>query len=104
MNEARRSTPSRIREGVRALKARRICRSPPPSGWKYAIGPATSLPLPRVCWLVEGFGGNGVLCSLAVPAALANRLRSPAGKALLHECRDPEEELPALATAVRRLL
>jgi len=66
--------------------------------------PAISLPLPWVCWLVEGFDGRGVLGTLALPAAHATRLRSAEGRALLHSDREQQDELPALARAVRRLL
>jgi hypothetical protein len=68
------------------------------------MAPAISLPLPWVCWMVEGFDGAGALCTIAVPAALATRLRSADGRALLHADREPQDELPALAAAVRRLL
>jgi Transferase family len=68
------------------------------------MAPAISLPLPWVCWSVEGFDGSGILCTLAVPAAVATRLRSADGRALLHPARDPHDPLPALAAAVRRLL
>lgn len=68
------------------------------------MAPAISLPLPWVCWMVEGFHGSGALCTIAVPAALATRLRSAEGRALLHADREPQDELPALAGAVRRLL
>lgn len=68
------------------------------------MAPAISLPLPWVCWMVEGFNGTGALCTLAVPAQLATRLRSAEGRALLHADRDPQDELPALAATVRRML
>lgn len=68
------------------------------------MAPAISLPLPWVCWMVEGFHGTGALCTVSVPAAIATRLRSADGRALLHADREPQDELPALATAVRRLL
>lgn len=68
------------------------------------MAPAISLPLPWVCWMVEGFNGTGALLTVAVPAALATRMRSAEGRALLHSDRAPDDELPALASAVRRML
>lgn len=68
------------------------------------VCPANGLPLPWVCWFVEGFEGVGTLCTLSVPAALAKRLRSSAGRAALHWCRDPGDTLPEIAIGVRKLL
>lgn len=67
------------------------------------FSPVTNLALPWVGWLVEGFGGTGMLFVVALPARLANRLRGPEGRAALHIYRKPDEELPALAQAVRKL-
>lgn len=67
------------------------------------FSPVTNLALPWVAWLVEGFGGAGILFVVALPARLANRLRGADGRAALHRYRDPDEELPALAKAVRKL-
>ncbi|MFE0460723.1 acyltransferase [Kitasatospora sp. NPDC058965] len=53
------------------------------------FGPAGNLPLPWVSWLVEGVGGHGYLLTAVLPARLAGRLRSPAGRAALHPHRDP---------------
>jgi hypothetical protein len=67
------------------------------------FSPVTNLALPWVAWLVEGFEGNGMLFVVGLPARLANRLRGADGRAALHRHRDPDEELPALAKAVRKL-
>ncbi|PYC82191.1 hypothetical protein C7C46_10815 [Streptomyces tateyamensis] len=53
------------------------------------FGPAGNLPLPWVSWLVEGEGGHGYLLTAVLPARLAGRLRSAAGRAALHPHRDP---------------
>lgn len=68
------------------------------------VCPTNGLPLPWVCWFVEGFEGAGTLCTLAVPAALAKRLRSSAGRAALHWCREPGDALPEIAIGLRKLL
>ena len=67
------------------------------------FSPVTNLALPWVAWLVEGFGGSGILFMAALPARLANRLRSADGRAALHCYRDTDEELPELAKAIRKL-
>lgn len=68
------------------------------------FSPAISLPLPWVCWAAEGVGGRGALCTVALPAALAAKLRTPAGRALLHAHRAPNDEPPPLLAAVRRMV
>lgn len=68
------------------------------------VCPTNGLPLPWVCWFVEGFEGAGTLCTLSVPAALAKRLRSSAGRAALHWCREPGDALPGIAVGLRKLL
>ena len=68
------------------------------------VCPANALPLPWVCWFVEGFEGAGTLCTVSVPAALAKRLRSSAGRAALHWCREPDDALPGIVSEVRKLL
>jgi Transferase family len=65
--------------------------------------PAPDLLLPWVAALVEGFNGSGILCTVTVPAAIAARLRGPSGREALHPYRDPGEQLPALASAIRKL-
>ena len=67
------------------------------------VSPTTNLPLPRVAWIVEGFGGSGHLCSVSLPAALAAKLRATAGAELLHPTREPGDALPELAGMVRKL-
>jgi hypothetical protein len=67
------------------------------------FSPLTNRSLPWVAWLVEGFGGQGTLFMVALPARLANKLRGAQGRAALHTYRDPDEELPALAKAIRKL-
>jgi hypothetical protein len=61
------------------------------------------LPLARIGWITEGFGGDGYLFLIGVPAALAGRLRGAAGQEALHPFREPADTLPPLAAAVRRL-
>jgi Transferase family len=67
------------------------------------FSPAADLLLPWVASIVEGFHGTGILCSVAVPATLAARLRGTAGRAALHPYRDEDEELPAISRAIRKL-
>jgi hypothetical protein len=69
-----------------------------------AFSPATTFQLPWVSWLVEGFGNSGFLYTIAVPSALAGRLRGPDGRAALHRFRRPDDPLPPLATEARKLL
>lgn len=60
----------------------------------------------QIAWagsLVEGFGGEGLLGTIALPARLAGLLRKPEGQAALHRYRSAEEELPALASVIRKL-
>jgi hypothetical protein len=61
------------------------------------------LPLARIGWITEGFGGDGYLFLIGVPAALAARLRGAVGQEALHHFREPADTLPPLAGAVRRL-
>jgi hypothetical protein len=61
------------------------------------------LPLARIGWITEGFGGDGYLFLIGLPAALAARLRGAAGQEALHHFREPADTLPPLAGAVRRL-
>jgi hypothetical protein len=68
------------------------------------VSPSGNLPLPWVSWVVEGFEGTGALFTVALPARLAGRLRSPGGRAALHRYRAPEDVLPGGAAAVRKLL
>lgn len=67
------------------------------------VSPTTKLPLPWMCWLIEGFGGSGYLSTVILPSRLSARLRGPDGNAVLHRFREPGEPLPALAGAVRKL-
>jgi hypothetical protein len=68
------------------------------------FSPATNLALPWVSWLVEGFHNSGYLFMVALPAKLANRLRSAEGRAALHAYRDPEEELPELVRSIKKMV
>ncbi|HEV2635725.1 MAG TPA: acyltransferase [Actinocrinis sp.] len=67
------------------------------------MSPAADLLLPWVASVVEGFHGAGILCTVTVPAAIAARLRGAAGREILHPYRSPDEPLPALAAAIRKL-
>ena len=67
------------------------------------FSPAANLQLAGVSWLVEGFDGAGMLCTIALPARLAARVRGADGRAALHRYRQPDEQLPELATAIRKL-
>jgi transferase family protein len=60
-------------------------------------------PLPWLCWLVEGFGGEGVFATVVLPARLAARLRGAAGRAAVHRHAEPGDPRPALAESVRKL-
>lgn len=60
--------------------------------------------LPWVSWLVEGFDNSGLLYTIAVPSALAGRLRSPDGRAALHRFRRADDPLPHLVAEARKLL
>ncbi|HEY3481871.1 MAG TPA: acyltransferase [Streptomyces sp.] len=68
------------------------------------FSPAANLPLPWVSWMVEGFENTGSLFTVVLPARLAGRLRRPEGRALLHRFHREEDDRPATAAAVRRLL
>jgi hypothetical protein len=67
------------------------------------FGPAANLQLARVCWLVEGFDNAGLLCTIALPARLAGKVRGADGREALHRYRLPDEELPELAASIRKL-
>ena len=67
------------------------------------VGMNAHLPLARIGWITEGFGGEGYLFLIGVPAALAARLRGAVGQEALHPFREPGDTLPPLAGAVRRL-
>ncbi|MCX4750750.1 acyltransferase [Kitasatospora sp. NBC_01287] len=68
------------------------------------FSPTGNLPLPWVSWLVEGFEGSGYLLTVVLPARLAAKVRSAAGRAALHQFREPADVLPPLAGAVRKLV
>ncbi|MGA5820130.1 acyltransferase [Kitasatospora sp. NPDC094028] len=68
------------------------------------FSPAANYPLPWVSWAVEGFGGNGFLSTVVLPARLAARVRGADGRAALHRFRAADDELPALAAAVPRVI
>ena len=68
------------------------------------FSPAANLQLPWVSWLVEGVANTGALWTAVLPARLAAKLRGREGRALLHRFRAPEDVLPALASAQRKLL
>lgn len=65
--------------------------------------PLANLQLPWIGWLLEGFDQRGLMLTIALPARLAARLRSPDGAAVLHRFRRPEDELPELAGELRKL-
>ena len=65
--------------------------------------PLANLQLPWIGWLLEGFDQCGLLLSIALPARLAARLRTPDGAAVLHRFREPGDELPELAGQLRKL-
>lgn len=65
------------------------------------VSPTTAVSLPWVGWLVEGFGGAGILLTLVVPVRFASKLRGGDGRGRLHRFRSAEDELPALATSGR---
>lgn len=67
------------------------------------FSPAANLQLPWVGWLTDGFDEVGFLVTVVVPAKLATRLRGPDGRAALHRFREPDDVLPELAGAVRKL-
>ncbi len=54
-------------------------------------------PLSWFGFLNRGFGGTGFLLTAVVPARLAEHLRSPEGRAVLHRFGDPAAERPAPA-------
>ncbi|KJS59094.1 acyltransferase [Streptomyces rubellomurinus] len=68
------------------------------------FSPAANYPLPWVGWTVEGFGGSGFLSTVVLPARLAARVRGADGRAALHRFRAADDELPALAAAVPRVI
>lgn len=68
-----------------------------------AFSPAATTQIAWVGWLVEGFGGTGLLFTLALPAKLAAQLRKPEAQSALHRYRDADEELPVLARLIRKL-
>ena len=68
------------------------------------FSPTGNLPLPWVSWMVEGFEGTGALFTVVLPARLASRLRTPAGRAALHRFRSPEDTLPGLAGSAPKVL
>jgi hypothetical protein len=68
------------------------------------FSPATNLALPWVSWLTEGFYNSGYLFMVALPAKLANRVRSAEGRAALHAYRDPDEELPSLVRSIKKMV
>ena len=63
------------------------------------FGPEVPVPAPWAGWIAEGFGGEGHLVTVVLPARLAGRLRADPG---LHAYREGEA-LPPLATEVRKL-
>ncbi|HEX5401906.1 MAG TPA: acyltransferase [Pseudonocardiaceae bacterium] len=68
------------------------------------ISPAANPPLPWTSWLVEGLDGVDYVSTVVLPARLAARLRGATGRDALHSYREPGDILPALATAVRKLV
>ena len=66
--------------------------------------PMANLQLPWIAWLLEGFDKTGLMLTMAVPARLAQRMRSPEGYANLHRYRADDDVLPPLASTVRKLV
>lgn len=64
------------------------------------VGSAPQVLLPWVCWLVDGFGGDGVLFTAVLPAKVVGRLRGAGGQSVLHRFRGADEAVPE----VRKLL
>ncbi|MDH6707477.1 hypothetical protein P3T27_004214 [Kitasatospora sp. MAA19] len=68
------------------------------------FSPAANYPLPWVSWTVEGFGGEGYLSTVVLPARLAARVRGTEGRAALHRFRHETDALPASASAVPKVI
>jgi hypothetical protein len=68
------------------------------------FSPAPNVQMPWTSWLVEGFSNSGFLFTVGVPSRLAGRLKNAEGRAALHRFRDPQDQLPALALASRKLI
>lgn len=68
-----------------------------------AFSPAAIGQIAWIGWLVEGFAGQGLLATLALPARLAAAVRKPEAQAELHRFRRPEDELPELVGQLRKL-
>ncbi|MGW7580722.1 acyltransferase [Kitasatospora sp. NPDC054768] len=80
----------------------------------YAVGfqgrrpvlfsPAANYPIPWVCWAVEGFRGEGRLATVVLPARLAARVRGAEGRAALHRYRRAEDQPPASAAVLPKVI
>ncbi|MEU3561925.1 acyltransferase [Kitasatospora sp. NPDC006786] len=80
----------------------------------YAVGfqgrcpvlfsPAANYPIPWVCWTVEGFRGEGRLATVVLPARLAARVRGAEGRAALHRYRRAEDQPPASAAVLPKVI
>jgi hypothetical protein len=68
-----------------------------------AFCPAATAQIAWVGWLVEGFGGSGLLFTTALPVRLAAAIRKPEVQAALHRYRAQDDQLPALAGQLRKL-
>lgn len=68
------------------------------------FSPAADLQLPWISWLVEGFDNTGFLLTVVVPSRLAMKMRGAAGSAALHRFREPGDQVPELASSVRKLI
>lgn len=64
------------------------------------VSSAPQVLLPWVCWLIDGYAGDGILCTAVVPAKVAGRLRGAGGQAVLHGFRGVGEGLPPVRKLV----
>jgi hypothetical protein len=69
---------------------------PPP----VFFGPEVPVPAPWAGWICEGFGGEGWLVTVVLPARLAGRVRADPG---LHAFREAADAPPPVARGVRKL-
>ncbi|MFE4975026.1 acyltransferase [Kitasatospora sp. NPDC056651] len=68
------------------------------------FSPAANYPITWVCWTVEGYRGEGRLATVVLPARLAARVRGTEGRAALHRFRRAEDQPPASAAVLPRVI
>ncbi|MBD0669782.1 acyltransferase [Streptomyces sp. CBMA156] len=68
------------------------------------FSPAANYPIPWVCWTVEGYRGEGRLATVVLPARLAARVRGAQGRAALHRFRRAEDQPPAAAGVLPKVV